>query len=186
MSTWLYLECLDHDPPLCSADEVGQHLSDLPDIRRMIADRDTLTRVAAEYDVIPDGYFAAATVRFLRQHPHCRLRIVDEYNQEHPLTTEDTPVSDWHDDGTRTPIGMNLNPPAYGFGNCPICDKPIRTADSIIATKTGRFVHAACEADREPTISELRATINESSMQLTDALTKLAAIIGPLPEPTDD
>ena len=89
MSTWLYLECLDHDPPLCSADEVGQHLSDLPDVRRMIADRDTLVRVAEEHGATPDGYFAAHTIRFLRQHPRCRLRIVDEYGIEHPIEAAD-------------------------------------------------------------------------------------------------
>ena len=91
MSTWLYLECLDHDPPLCAADEVGQHLSDLPDVRRMIANRDTLVRFAKEYGAIPDGYFAAHTLTFLRQHPRCRLRIVDEYDHEHPLTVEECP-----------------------------------------------------------------------------------------------
>lgn len=40
MSTYLYLECQDHNPPLSSHGEVGEYLSDLPRIRREIAQRD--------------------------------------------------------------------------------------------------------------------------------------------------
>lgn len=39
MSTYLYLACLDHDPPLFADDESGQHLYDLPQIRADIARR---------------------------------------------------------------------------------------------------------------------------------------------------
>ena len=92
MSTWMYLECLDHDPPITSADEVGQHLYDLPDIRRMVAERQTIVRFAKEYGALPEGYFAQNAMRFLRDHPKCRIRIVDEYDVEHPLIEGDTPA----------------------------------------------------------------------------------------------
>ena len=84
MSTWIYLQCLDHDPPLASPDEVGQHLTDLPDVRRVIANRHTLVDMIAQHDLTPDGYFTANAVRFLRHHLTCRIRIVDEYGVEHP------------------------------------------------------------------------------------------------------
>ena len=38
MSTYLYLRCEDHDPPLVAREESGQHLYDLPTIRADIAD----------------------------------------------------------------------------------------------------------------------------------------------------
>ena len=39
MSTWIYLECADHDPPISADGESGQHLYDLPDIREDIRRR---------------------------------------------------------------------------------------------------------------------------------------------------
>ena len=48
MSTYVYLECLDHDPPLRSDGEVGQHLYDLPDIRKYIAQRDMYVAIMAQ------------------------------------------------------------------------------------------------------------------------------------------
>ena len=91
MSTWIYLECLDHDPPIRAEGESGQHLSDLPGTRRMVANRDELIRAVAVFDgQLPDGYFERHTMRFLMAHPKCRLRIVDEYEREHPLTELET------------------------------------------------------------------------------------------------
>lgn len=90
MSTYLYLECLDHDPPLQAEDESGQHLYDLRRIRAEIAHRDEL--VAAHPDGVPmvsgfddiDGYFQSNSVRFLAAHPKCRIGIRDDYGHEHP------------------------------------------------------------------------------------------------------
>lgn len=86
MSTYLYLECLDHQPPLRSEDEVGQHLYDLPQIRALIAKRAAISELGD--DVTFSEYFDRAAARFLRQHPKCHLRIVDEYDQEHQLDEE--------------------------------------------------------------------------------------------------
>lgn len=59
MSTYLYLECLDHDPPLRADGESGQHLDDLPQLRADIAARDGLVAVAAaSAGEVPDlGHF---------------------------------------------------------------------------------------------------------------------------------
>ena len=84
MSTYLYLQCEDHDPPLSATEESGQHLYDLPQIRDDIANRDLLV-AAAKDGMEMDGYFRRNTLRFLRQHPKCRLGIWDEYGDEHPV-----------------------------------------------------------------------------------------------------
>ena len=86
MSTYLYLECLDHDPVLRSSGEVGQHLYDLPQIREDIANRDLFVAVA-EADLDPDygHHFRQNTVQFLVQHPRCSIGIRDEYGNQHPL-----------------------------------------------------------------------------------------------------
>ena len=90
MSTYLYLECLDHLPPLRADSESGQHLTDLPQIQRDIAARDAwLALAAADVDGEIPYYlssFRAATARFLIAHPKCRIGIRDEYGREHPIT----------------------------------------------------------------------------------------------------
>jgi hypothetical protein len=89
MSTYIYLQCLDHTPPLKASDESGQHLYDLPQIRADIANRE---RIVAAYkdDWQPGGYFRGHTAWFLVQHPTCRLGIIDEYGGTHPLVEEVT------------------------------------------------------------------------------------------------
>ena len=67
MSTWLYLECLDHDPPLTADEEPGQHLYDL-----VVNSRD---------DIWPSDYFRVHAARFLAQHLKCRIGILDESNR---------------------------------------------------------------------------------------------------------
>ena len=84
MSTYIYLECLDHTPPIRAEDESGQHLYDLPQLRADVANRDAL--VAAYWDdMTMADYFRRNTIRFIVTHPKCRFRIVDEYGREHPL-----------------------------------------------------------------------------------------------------
>ncbi len=88
MSTWIYLECADHDPPIKADGESGQHLYDLPDIREDIRRRAQWT--------CPDEHRSGAhwfrlnSRRFLAQHPHCRIVIRDEYGREHPIEGDDT------------------------------------------------------------------------------------------------
>ena len=96
MSTYVYLECLDHDPPLCAEDESGQHLSDLPRIRAEIADREAVVAGIDTYRGYtpaagPDAYFRGHSARFLAAHPKCRIGIRDEYDVEYPTTEEPRP-----------------------------------------------------------------------------------------------
>lgn len=87
MSTYLYLECVAHNPPLRADCESGQHLYDLPQIRADIRNRATiLTELGMEPD--PACHFRRSTARFLQDHPHCPLAIVDEYGERHPTTGE--------------------------------------------------------------------------------------------------
>ena len=97
MSTYVYLECLDHDPPLRADNESGQHLTDLPRIRAEIANRETVADSECYYrDDVPghyfeaDGYFHARSARFLAAHPKCRIGIRDEYGVEHSVVNEET------------------------------------------------------------------------------------------------
>ena len=87
MSTYLYLECLDHNPVLTSDGEVGQHLYDLPRIRREIARRELFAAAIELADCISyDSHFTSNAARFLTQHPHCHIGIRDEYGVKHPIT----------------------------------------------------------------------------------------------------
>ena len=92
MSTYLYLQCDSHNPPLQSPHEVGQHLRDLPRIREEINRREDLYRAYQHgylgYESESGGYFTRFLREFLIQHPHCDLQIVDEYGDTHPLETE--------------------------------------------------------------------------------------------------
>lgn len=45
MSTYLYLVCESHTPPIVADDESGQHLYDLPQIRSDLANRDLIAKV---------------------------------------------------------------------------------------------------------------------------------------------
>ena len=76
MSTYWYLECLDHDPPLISELEVEQHTSGLDGIRKLIARRE---QVVVLPEFTPDGYFDRHAVLFMRQHPTCRMQFRNEY-----------------------------------------------------------------------------------------------------------
>lgn len=85
MSTYLYLVCADHDPPLESEEEVGQHLADLAIVRAVLAARHS--------DAMQIGFadrYADTARRFLNAHPKCRIRIRDEYGVEHPTDPKET------------------------------------------------------------------------------------------------
>ena len=86
MSTYIYLECLDHDPPMTSDGEVGQHTYDLPDVRKMIANRETIVKMMSlDLPFQWDSHFDSNTAYFLAAHPTCRLRIYDEYGGEYDI-----------------------------------------------------------------------------------------------------
>lgn len=95
MSTWIYLECRTHDPVLRDSDEVGQHLSDLPDVQHWLTNRERILgafQVLTEFDPFDHdstNRYWANTVRFMRQHPKCEIGIRDEYGREHPTENEE-------------------------------------------------------------------------------------------------
>lgn len=84
----MYLECTCHDPPLQASEESGQHYYDLPDIFDDIDNRD---EVIAKFkcSVWPSGRFRWNTARFLAAHPHCDIRVINEYGVV--MTREDIP-----------------------------------------------------------------------------------------------
>jgi hypothetical protein len=90
MSTYLYLQCLDHDPPLVSDGEVGQHLYNLPQIQNDIVNRKVFVMAAKmaddNYRPLPDygHHFRNNASRFLCQHAKCNIGIIDEYGHKHP------------------------------------------------------------------------------------------------------
>lgn len=84
MSTYLYLTCLDHDPPLLANEESGQHLYDLPQIRDDIARRELWVK-QSDSGYIDLGYFRNHTIDFLCAHRSCRIGITDEYGDKHPV-----------------------------------------------------------------------------------------------------
>lgn len=96
MSTYLYLRCESHNPPLENGDESGQHLYDLEQIW---ADLDNRDRIAAAWndDMTPDDHFRHHTARFLAAHPHCQIGVVDEYGDTH------------HPDGTTRDEGEQVS-----------------------------------------------------------------------------
>ncbi|MGO2634641.1 MAG: hypothetical protein ACTH9H_12930 [Galactobacter sp.] len=88
MSTWLYLECHSHTPHLVS-DDVGQHLSELPQIRGLLANREVVA-AAVRLDLLGEIQSINHACRFIAKHPECDIHIADEYGKEHPIT-EDQP-----------------------------------------------------------------------------------------------
>ena len=88
MSTYMYLECHSHTPPLCAEHESGQHYYDLPQIRDDLAARKELVE-AARQNLWADDYFRRPTQAFLVAHPDCEIRIVDEYGIDHTEPEDD-------------------------------------------------------------------------------------------------
>jgi len=106
MSTYWYFECLDHDPPLRSEDEFTQHTED-EHFRRGVALADARPVDEGEDDsywrmksvrfggtdseeAMTRAYFTMNARRFLAQHPHCRLGLVNEYGERRELREEKT------------------------------------------------------------------------------------------------
>ena len=78
MSTYMYLQCQNHLPPLTADDESGQHYYDLPQIKQDLENREQLVELA-EVDMLPTEYFRKNTVKFLVQHQDCFIEIISEY-----------------------------------------------------------------------------------------------------------
>ena len=94
MSTYIYLVCLDHDPPLIAEEESGQHLYDLPRIREELVNRnETLNSKEWHGGNDMNQYFRIRSARFLSRHPKCHIGIRDEYGRDYPLY-ERTPPTD--------------------------------------------------------------------------------------------
>lgn len=82
MSNYLYLQCTDHEPPINSDDESGQHLYEIEQIREDITNRDQLIN-AAQLGMTTDNRHRNNTLRFLTRHPKCNIQIIDEYGHNH-------------------------------------------------------------------------------------------------------
>lgn len=93
MSTYFYLTCEDHDPPLTARDESGQHHYDIPRILEEIRDPrsliDRLNRGELTWDMAEgyDSYFPYNSAQFLMFHSTCSIGLVDEYGQKYDPTT---------------------------------------------------------------------------------------------------
>jgi hypothetical protein len=95
VSTYLYLECLDHDPPLTSDGEVGQHLHNLPEIRKMITQRESIVGLMqADAPMSWDNHWASNGAWFLYRHPKCNIGIIDEYDRRHPIVETPKPTTE--------------------------------------------------------------------------------------------
>lgn len=87
MSTYWYFECLDHDPPLRSADEFTQHTDDAPFKHAvdLAQHRDGITNPWVGEWQNASEYFDRNARRFLVEHPACRLGLINEYDERRPL-----------------------------------------------------------------------------------------------------
>lgn len=84
MSTYMYLECQSHDPPLSSHDEVGQHTYDLPDIKKYLASREHfIANAKLNLDIDYGSHWVNTAAHFIAQHPNCKIVIRDEYGRIH-------------------------------------------------------------------------------------------------------
>lgn len=86
MSTYLYLQCLEHDPPISSDGEVGQHLYDLDDVKKLYVNRELLIQMQKQdLPITWDSNFQSNASRFFCQHPNCTVQVVTEYGDVYPL-----------------------------------------------------------------------------------------------------
>lgn len=85
MSTYLYLRCDAHDPPMYS-DNVAQHPQDeLPWLLDKIAHRNELATTEPIYTWTTGfEWWEANLIAFFKQHPKCPITIEDEYGTEYP------------------------------------------------------------------------------------------------------
>ena len=89
MSRYIYLQCLDHDPPLRAELASGQSLNDLQRARDYIALREQLAHTLDLTGGQIDNYFANNSAIFLAHHRKCKIGIVDEYGVNYSIKEED-------------------------------------------------------------------------------------------------
>lgn len=90
MSTHLYLRCVSHTPYL-ESDEVGHNTSFLDEIREDVRDKEKLIAVLNAVEVgnpFDYDWRKSVRVRFLRDHPNCKLELWDEYGRQYDLQGE--------------------------------------------------------------------------------------------------
>ena len=80
MSTYIHLACLDHSPFLFAEDESQQHAADwqIAHIRDVVTRRRELLAVDRDIFDVDDRY-DRNTLRFLSNHPSCRVAARTEY-----------------------------------------------------------------------------------------------------------
>lgn len=88
MSTYLYLVCLDHEPPIIADEESGQQWYHLPQIRKDVANRDAIAAVWRE-GVGLNNFYRRRTAKFLAQHPACSIGIRTDYGEDVPLVASE-------------------------------------------------------------------------------------------------
>lgn len=88
MSTALFLQCLDHDPPIVAEQQSGKYPTDLAQMRQDIVDRDILT-APHRRELWSEGHHFGATVEFLAAHPKCNIGIRNEYGDSIPTAAGD-------------------------------------------------------------------------------------------------
>lgn len=95
MSTYLYLQCRSHNPPIWSDSHVGSSLSDVPYALRLLENRAPLIAVRdlADDDVAYGAQFsgyAGAAAWFLTQHRDCEVVLIDQYGETHTHPEKNT------------------------------------------------------------------------------------------------
>lgn len=99
MSTWFYLQCENHDPPIRAARESGQHYRDLQQIFAALDNRDTVIRTWNCF-ATPRASFPWNTAKFIVTHPHCTITVQSETGQE---ITRDQAIKDGYYTPKETP-----------------------------------------------------------------------------------
>lgn len=82
MSTYIYLRCDSHTPPLEADGHSGCHLYDLEQIFSDLEDREQIV-AAWNNGMRPRNSYRYATAAFLSDHPHCEITVIDEYGRTH-------------------------------------------------------------------------------------------------------
>lgn len=91
MSTYYYLECLAHTPPIVSTEESARKSSQISQIRE---DWEHREEIWWSYDSglltnVEFGSPRMATIHFMEHHKDCPVQIRSEYGEVYPIAAED-------------------------------------------------------------------------------------------------
>lgn len=77
MSTYWYMECMSHNPPVRSLEEFTQHTEDARywNVVALLGERPLRGEMGYHGDSMENQ-----AELFIRQHPHCCIEFVNEYN----------------------------------------------------------------------------------------------------------